>query len=216
MGSSSSIQCYRACSFLDRTAEKQMKWMTERRKDGETWHAKGQHLVPKATKHNQEQSHLSNNTTVDKCNDDICYVTYTQAQARVRRTVNLATKTCSCMQWQQHEMPCLHAIAAARDAGRLDDMAAWYAHAFNPVYRVATYRQAYAGKCVVLPQKETLTLRQDAKPANFVKQAGRPKKKRIRSRGEAAQMGQLPIKRTKCSVCGVVGHNRATCTRKQW
>ena len=53
--------------------------------------------------------------------------------------VNTLTRTCSCIKWQDTRIPCRHAICFMRDR-RVDPEAF-----IDPVFSVASYRQAYSG-----------------------------------------------------------------------
>jgi len=194
-----------------------MKNISDRREDSKKWVDEQKLLTPHATKKYSEQEALSHRCEVMRCDATQFYVKYTLSVHQRRRLVDLAAKTCSCLEWQQNEIPCCHAIAAARADGRLTNIAAWYQHALSEVYTVQNYRDSYAGKRVRVPMMDDLEADGCTKPAHHVIQAGRPRKKRIRSRGESEALGQQPIKRPKCSICGLTdGHNRRTCQNKPW
>lgn len=108
--------------FLDKTAEQQMKRMSERREESAKWVSKGQLLTPHAEKVYKDQEILSHRCEVLRSDAVTFYVTYTQSTERKRRCVDLSRKTCTCLKWQQREIPCLHAIAAARADDRLSDL----------------------------------------------------------------------------------------------
>jgi hypothetical protein len=196
--------------------EQQMKRISDRAEESAGWLEKGQVLTPWAKEKYRQWDLLSLHCDVQRCDADVQYVTYTASQDRKRRTVNLKELTCSCLQWQQLQLPCVHAIAAGRSEGMLNDMGTWYEHAFSPVYMVKHYAAAYAGKRACLPMLERLVPDGQTKPAQWVRQPGRAKKKRIRSRGESALLGQPPIKKYKCQICGQTGHNKKTCTAHPW
>ena len=139
--------------------------------------------------------------------------TYQGTTVRTRRTVDLEAKTCSCTKWQQFKLPCHHAIAAARATNRLGNMRAWYDHAFAPFYLAANYAAAYADVAVFMPMVETMVGDEVTLPAERVKQAGRPQKKRIRSAGGARGDGVSSKRRAiyTCQSCGSTKHNRQNC-----
>ncbi|KAL0533765.1 hypothetical protein IC582_027810 [Cucumis melo] len=118
--------------------------------------------------------------------------------------VNLQTKECTCKEFQAEQLPCSHAIAAARDRNinvyslcanyyTNECLLAAYAEAVYPVGNQSDWKTSedYV-HMIVLPSK-------------VVKRVGRPKKKRIPSVGEAPKLH-------KCGWCKQIGHNRLTCT----
>ena len=119
--------------------------------------------------------------------------------------MNLIDKTCSCREFQTDLFVCVHAIAACRLRNLpVESYCAEY-------YTTEYWKLAYAG--VIHPQgsESSWTFPNEIKqikvnPPNFLgRPAGRPKKRRIPSLGES----DAPLR--KCSRCGGVGHNRATC-----
>ncbi|KAL0548902.1 hypothetical protein IC582_013379 [Cucumis melo] len=118
--------------------------------------------------------------------------------------VNLQTKECTCKEFQAEQLPCLHAIAAARDRNinvyslcanyyTNECLLAAYAEAVYPVGNQSDWKTSedYVHMTVL--------------PPKVVKRVGRPKKKRIPSVGEAPKLH-------KCGRCKQIGHNRLTCT----
>ncbi|KAL0560775.1 hypothetical protein IC582_001188 [Cucumis melo] len=118
--------------------------------------------------------------------------------------VNLQTKECTCKEFQAEQLPCSHAIAAARVRNinvyslcanyyTNECLLAAYAEAVYPVGNQSDWKTSedYVHMTVL--------------PPNVVKRVGRPKKKRIPSVGEAPKLH-------KCGRCKQIGHNRLTCT----
>ncbi|KAL0549171.1 hypothetical protein IC582_013652 [Cucumis melo] len=118
--------------------------------------------------------------------------------------VNLQTKECTCKEFQAEQLPCSHAIVAARDRNinvyslcanhyTNECLLAAYAEAVYPVENQSDWktREDYVHMTVL--------------PPKVVKRVGRPKKKRIPSVGEAPKLH-------KCGRCKQIGHNRLTCT----
>ena len=130
---------------------------------------------------------------------------------RNRRKVKLSERYCSCLQWQQYGIPCLHAITAARKVGRLNDIMQWYSDSVEPCYYSVNYERALASAQVELPDIGALLADGTTLPAQWVAHpAGRPRTRRIRSRGEEG--GSAPKARV-CGRCGNLGHHdRRTCT----
>ncbi|KAL0533306.1 hypothetical protein IC582_030119 [Cucumis melo] len=118
--------------------------------------------------------------------------------------VNLQTKECTCKEFQAEQLPCSHAIAAARDRN------------INVYSLCANY---YTNECLLTAYTEAVYpvrnqsdwktsedyVHMTILPPKVVKRVGRPKKKRIPSVGEA-------LKLHKCGRCKQIGHNRLTCT----
>ncbi|KAL0549749.1 hypothetical protein IC582_014237 [Cucumis melo] len=118
--------------------------------------------------------------------------------------VNLQTKECTCKEFQAEQLPCSHAIVAARDRN------------INVYSLCANY---YTNECLLAAYAEAVYLvgnQSDWKtsehyvhmtvlPSKVVKRVGRPKKQRIPSVGEAPKLH-------KCGRCKQIGHNILTCT----
>ncbi len=77
-----------------------------------------------------------------------------------------------------------------------------------PFFRTRVYRGVYSQVIEPVPFNEAdLELRALLPPIER-KMRGRPKKRRIPSRGEESQRKRPPY---KCKRCGMVGHNKVTC-----
>ncbi|XP_024011092.1 uncharacterized protein LOC112086410 [Eutrema salsugineum] len=122
--------------------------------------------------------------------------------------VNLETQACSCHEFQML-IPCCHAIVAAlRSETRVDSLV-------GIEYTTAFWNKAY--ECSIYPvtmSVPTLPVGDDfsslnLKPPNTRRPPGRPRKTRIRSRGQFG--GGLPRRLNICGRCGSFDHNRASC-----
>ncbi|CAF2205680.1 unnamed protein product [Brassica napus] len=105
-------------------------------------------------------------------------------------------------------IPCPHALAASSKVGFPSDAMV------APAYRVPTWRQGFAGKIYPVPsvggsQVGSSTTAELLPPA-VRRPSGRPRKVRIKSRGEFKKSGQSSSNR-RCARCGRTGHNRASC-----
>ncbi|XP_062086110.1 uncharacterized protein LOC133792211 [Humulus lupulus] len=96
--------------------------------------------------------------------------------------VNIHNRTCTCNRFQEDEMPCEHAVAviAKRNLGVYDYCAKFY--------KIETLKALYDENVHPLPHKDEWNLPQHLDmvvlPPKVTIPAGRPRKKRIRSRGE--------------------------------
>ncbi|XP_062081124.1 uncharacterized protein LOC133785925 [Humulus lupulus] len=117
-------------------------------------------------------------------------------------TVNIHNRTCTCNRFQEDEMPCGHAVTviAKRNLGVYDYCAKFY--------KTETLKAMYEENVHPLPHKDEWNLPQHLDivvlPPKATIPAGRPRKKRIRSRGK-------PKVIITCGKCGQPGHNRKTC-----
>jgi hypothetical protein len=111
--------------------------------------------------------------------------------------------------FQHNAIPCVHAVAVCLHCKK--DPLKYVSELFS----AGNYRKLYSG---AIPPVNFSDLRGESSvlPPITKKPRGRPKKTRIRSRGEQKQPGR-PSKRgrcgaaQKCSRCNQVGHNQRTC-----
>ncbi|XP_062075934.1 uncharacterized protein LOC133780070 [Humulus lupulus] len=111
-------------------------------------------------------------------------------------------KTCECKRFQQDEIPCAHAIAvfAKTRLKTYDDVADYYKTTTMKATYESTVHPLLNESEWTLPE----TLNKIALPPKTRKPPGRPRRKRIKSRGE-------PKVHVKCGRCAQPGHNRKTC-----
>ncbi|XP_062119357.1 uncharacterized protein LOC133833115 [Humulus lupulus] len=119
--------------------------------------------------------------------------------------VDLRRKTCSCRRFDLTGLPCEHALAGARDRGISPYSLC------SRFYTVEAWLSSYGGSVYTLGNEESWVIPNDIgsmmiAPPLVKQKAGRPKKKRRLSKGEKNR------KQHRCSRCGVLGHNRVTCT----
>ena len=119
--------------------------------------------------------------------------------------VDLRRKTCSCRRFDLTGLPCEHALAGARDRGISPYSLC------SRFYTVEAWLSSYGGSVYTLGNEESWVIPNDIgsmmiAPPLVKQKAGRPKKKRRLSKGEKNS------KQHRCSRCGVLGHNRVTCT----
>ncbi|KAH6564376.1 hypothetical protein BASA50_003943 [Batrachochytrium salamandrivorans] len=119
------------------------------------------------------------------------------------RMVNLATKTCSCMEFQEMQFPCAHAALAISTHRQPVNQSV------DRPCLVSSLQSAYSQQ-IVSVDLDTINCDETLQPPNVVKKAGRPRKVRLRSRGEVDDDD-----RYACKECGLLGHNVRTCNRRQ-
>ncbi|XP_062075732.1 uncharacterized protein LOC133779846 [Humulus lupulus] len=125
--------------------------------------------------------------------------------------VDLLNKTCTCGVFQIIGIPCAHALSGSLKRG------VNFYSLCSDYYKIETFRSSYTESIYPTGNEEewivphdTMTIKVRT-PAQKIsvgrpkKKQGRPKKKRHPSNGD-----KLVVQR-KCSTCGGLGHNRATC-----
>ncbi|CAN7017217.1 unnamed protein product [Brassica rapa subsp. trilocularis] len=100
----------------------------------------------------------------------------------VEENYELSTGFCSCMEYNEIGIPCIHALAASTRIGFPSDALV------APPYYVTTWRQGFAGKIYSVPSVGAVEIWVGT-PTNLLPPAvhrppGRPRKVRILSRGE--------------------------------
>jgi hypothetical protein len=135
-----------------------------------------------------------------------------------QRRVDLNARTCTCLFFQQHGMPCRHAIVFAQRHKDEDekistpiaDARKWHLDMFEEHMHVKTLLAAYTTP-LVMPLCEEIEADDETLPAPPLggRKRGRHASRRLRSRGEGP--GGAVAKRRRCSECQDEGHNAATC-----
>ena len=200
---------------LDNISELVMSEITGKReaakrryKDG-----KGDLLTKHAVDAYEVQRTQASRFQVSKSSDTVYFVKYGEK----RRKVDIEAKTCSCSDWKQFGIPCRHAIAVAQKAKLMDNYAEFVAWAFDPMYLLSNYMGALESAKFEPISLDDLAVDTTTLPSINAKPAGRPKKRRIRSRGDTAAGGGVVPRPQKCQRCGSDGHNSRTCTKqKKW
>ncbi|XP_028109234.1 uncharacterized protein LOC114307944 [Camellia sinensis] len=168
-----------------------MEQMVGRRVKSMTWLGI---LCPKMEKKLVAAYNDSRPWCVSQANDDVYEV-----HSHPSVLVDMATRKCSCFQWQINRFPCSHAIVAFRNSGRniYDSL--------DRAFHIEMYWSSYSGMIYPIPtvDKPTATLAEYMiAPPTVKRPPGRPKWKRIPSKGEIVQ----------CIRCGKLGnHNKKTC-----
>ena len=157
---------------------------------------------------------------VDVSTNDLAYVTHSEHATGPRRTVNLAADAdvvewCSCLSPKQMMLPCVHMFAAAQKLERLTQVGAplFFEKYVHKGYLLKNYLDTLNDVALTLVDTESL-VPDGVMGVNVpVLQAGRPRKKRIRSAGENPETGARP-KVYRCGLCGQPGHTRKRCMQK--
>ncbi|KAH9273261.1 hypothetical protein BASA83_004553 [Batrachochytrium salamandrivorans] len=119
------------------------------------------------------------------------------------RMVNLETKTCSCMEFQEMQFPCAHAaLAISTNRQPVNQFV-------DRSYLLSSLQSAYSQQ-IVSVDLDTINCDEALQSPNVVKKAGRPRKVRLRSRGEVDDNDRYAYK-----GCGLLGHNVRTFSRRQ-
>jgi len=180
-----------------------LKAAQKRQKEGSLLTARAQSKIA-------EQDYLSQFSKVQMATDTEGYVTSTRSGQRYR--ISLSTPECQCHWPFQFKLPCRHLIAAAKQQGLYlnNGAEAWYRRSVHAGYFLDTYIDLLQQARVALVNTSELSSKDPVMPDQPVLKRGRNTTKRIPSRGEGGGAGHTK-KKTRCSVCEKVGHNKATC-----
>ena len=120
---------------------------------------------------------------------------------RHRQEVNLSLRTCSCLNFEDYQSPCSHAIACCLLSDK--DPTSF----FHSGYTLQAFRDTY--KTLILPiiKIHNLKPNNQVKPPQIAKLRGRPRTKRIR------KTRFWKISR-QCTTCYHTGHNSRTCSNQ--
>jgi hypothetical protein len=128
-------------------------------------------------------------------------------------TIDVSKRICECGEWQEYGYPCVDAMAYLRLHRRLPYYQVLSAYV-DPVYTYEYENKMLSGKikpvCTAMIKRDGKTLppRQSKK-----RQAGRPRKKRLRKRSRWAHTPEKS--NVVCSRCHQRGHNIRTCLERE-
>ncbi|KAF7181442.1 hypothetical protein CNMCM7691_000660 [Aspergillus felis] len=118
---------------------------------------------------------------------------FTVFNKAVGYNVDLNARTCSCLDWQDLQLPCRHALAAIATTSRpINDFV-------PPAYHISTYKQIYTGITMPLELRDLDNFDQCSAPA--AKRRGRP------SVHPSKQTPKDDGVQAHCSVCRQPGHS---------
>lgn len=118
---------------------------------------------------------------------------FTVLNKAVGFVVDLNARTCSCLDWQDLQLPCRHALAAIATTSRpINDFV-------PPAYHISTYKQIYTGVTMPLELRDLDNFGQCSAPAT--NRRGRPS---MNSSKQPQRDGGV---QSHCSVCRQPGHS---------
>ena len=112
--------------------------------------------------------------------------------------MDLTKKICTCLEFQELEIPCRHAVAVCRESGLEPEMFV------SKIYSVKEYRETY--RLAMHPVDQKAATQAACYAPRHVPQHGRPPKRRLRRKNKNTQARH-------CSYCGSNAHNRRRCDR---
>lgn len=170
-------------------------WMMKKFSERQNTKATSKQLANEPWKKFKERAIEAQKYTVTSAGNGIFQV---DTPRRHRRQVDLVNRTCSCLQFNDFQSPCSHAIACCFLTG--DDAFTF----FHYGYTLQAYRDTYKG--TVWPITKIHSLKPDCQvqPPQISKLRGRPRTRRIRKY-------HWKITVRKCLTCHQIGHNRRTC-----
>lgn len=147
----------------------------------------------------------SQTLVTQKAGEGVYEVATTSKSDRQHVTISEYDFKCSCREAEVISgLPCIHVAACTRAMGRrLDELVPSF-------FKVAALQETYSGIISPMPLPELSN--NGILPPLVIKQKGRPRTKRISSRGEDEEiLPEPPRRQVTCQRCLEVGHNRATC-----
>lgn len=162
-------------------------------------------MTPTAREQIAEQAENARFHDISLSNDDIGFVRDRRGSPPVHRCVNLREKSCTYSFYFRYGIPCSHIcsmLAFIKQPERVFEF-------FDGCYLVNTYIQANDTSTtnIELVTEDAITRLAEVQAPLLTRKRGQPKTKRIPSQGEAGRA----TKRSKCSRCGQLDHNRRTC-----
>ncbi|GBG63533.1 hypothetical protein CBR_g38601 [Chara braunii] len=135
--------------------------------------------------------------------------THTVSSASSTHTVDIASRTCSCMKWQKMGVPCLHAACVLlKRCLRPEDYCSEY-------FTAEAYRSTYAGTVRPLPSSEwpgAVTADGAASFAIIPPTIQKPKVQSPKHCVHGSVEGRT-VRAVHCSRCSKEGHTRRTCNK---
>ncbi|KAL7201018.1 hypothetical protein ACSBR1_032846 [Camellia fascicularis] len=180
--------------LVDTIRGKIMEKRTKRRLKSSKWTGV---ICPKMEKKLESELKTGRSWIVSQANDNVYEI-----HSHPSVMVDIIRRTCSCYQWQLNGFPCSHVLVAFQNNGKnvYDSM--------DFHYCVDKYKASYSRAVFLIPTAGKPTFKPDdylIAPPIVKRPPGRPKRKRIPSKGEV-------IQHIRCGHCGKMGnYNRKTC-----
>ncbi|KAF0704836.1 hypothetical protein AaE_014735, partial [Aphanomyces astaci] len=162
----------------------------------------GRVVTPYASGIIDEQKLLAPSYKVIVSTDDVFFVFHPSRESKKRKVV-LSEKSCTCTDNDQTGLPCRHII---RVLLHTDNMGLLH-ECSDYAYSIEAYCNAYLAKSIARPVYEDIVSDSVVKPSPIYRQAGRPVKRRIASRGEG-HMQQTQRQRRGRSGSSYTGFHR--------
>ena len=199
-------------------------WFHERRTEIENWSTPLTFHAEAMMRNNFMESSVMNVLPLNEFEFEVIGGTFVAL-------VNLEKLSCTCREFDIDKIPCAHAIAAAKYE-QIDVYSLC-----SEFYTTEFLKMAYGETIYPVPPESEWDVEEDTKkivvePPLKRKNSGRPKNKRIPSRGEFPQKKrerfvgepskmkgkncetEMPKKKRKCSICGIYGHNKSSCQNR--
>jgi hypothetical protein len=126
--------------------------------------------------------------------------------------VEVINRWCSCGKWQEHDVPCIDAVAyyCIHEEKPLDYIFEKCIHAW---YKYESHQKLFSKNIVPVVIDQLVMDGETCPPNNKGKwQAGRPKVRHIQNRSKYTVAEESPI---ICSLCQQRGHNKKTCLARR-
>lgn len=134
--------------------------------------------------------------------------------SRNKHTVNKATTTCTCREWDLVGIPCQHAVAAIYHES--EDPEKYISHWYKKEMYLKAYK--YIIQCVAGHEHWPNTGKERIEPPAFKKMPGRPKINRKKDKDEVKKTSASKLPRTgrvmSCNICKEQGHNSRKCPQR--
>jgi hypothetical protein len=145
----------------------------------------------------EKQYRLAGEYTARMSEIDVAIVTHRSGKDQL---VQLGEGKCTCLEFQDYEMPCRHAIAVCIHTGQEpEDFISRY-------YKMDVYRKTYELSMHLIQIQELQADDSCLAPA-IRPQKGRPRKKRLRKK----VLGSKGKRKMHCSLCDSLHHRRPQC-----
>ncbi|KAI8547392.1 hypothetical protein RHMOL_Rhmol07G0192000 [Rhododendron molle] len=190
------LNLFSLCAYAPTIRLKIIEQMSARRSTSMKW--KGV-ICPIMEKKFKGLFNVSKTWAISRSSDDLYEV-----RCDPSVSVNIASRSCSCGEWQINSFPCAHAFCALKRAGKiLNDYVDHYysVDAFQNTYSKSINPVPTIWKDVTVGSDDNVLL----PPLCNKRPPGRPRTERIPSTG-------VKSRKITCGRCGQVGrHNRARC-----